>query len=112
MADKQSRVEQFARNIKDIRKQKNMTLKDLEERTGYSNSYLSQIENGHKGIPSQETLIKIAKGLDVSLKTMSELADKQLIQRGTESLSMYSTQELIDELMQRQKIKVKYVLEV
>lgn len=54
-------------NIKRIRKEKNVTLKDLEEITGITNSYISAIENGRKINPSQEKLEMLANALDVNL---------------------------------------------
>ena len=47
-----------------IRHDKHMTLKELERRTGISNSQLSDIEHG-KVSPTIYTLCKIANGLDL-----------------------------------------------
>ncbi len=54
-------------NLKRIRKTKKMTLKQLEEITGITNSYISAIENGRKKNPSTEILEKLAKALDVNV---------------------------------------------
>ena len=54
-------------NIKRLRKEKNITLKDLEEKTGITNSYISAIENGRKINPSQEKLEMLANALNVNL---------------------------------------------
>ena len=43
--------------LRDIRKEKQLSQGDLEERTGLSRCYLSRIENGHT-TPSIETLEK------------------------------------------------------
>ena len=47
--------------------EKNITLKDLEEKTGITNSYISAIENGRKINPSQEKLEMLANALNVNL---------------------------------------------
>nr|DAW30953.1 MAG TPA: Helix-turn-helix XRE-family like protein [Caudoviricetes sp.] len=44
-----------------------MTLKQLEEITGITNSYISAIENGRKKNPSTEILEKLAKALNVNV---------------------------------------------
>jgi len=54
-------------NLKRIRKTKKMTLKQLEEITGITNSYISAIENGRKKNPSTEILEKLAKALNVNV---------------------------------------------
>ncbi|ADQ06475.1 transcriptional regulator, XRE family [Caldicellulosiruptor hydrothermalis 108] len=50
--------------LKNIRKQKKITLQDLSLKTGISVKQLSKIEN-QKAIPSTATLQKIAAALDV-----------------------------------------------
>ena len=55
--------------MKDCRKRQGMTLKDLSERTGFSVSYLSQVERGKSAI----TLVSIKKIGEALGLTMSEL---------------------------------------
>ncbi len=52
--------------IKDIRKEQNLTLKQLSYKTGISATHLNDIENNYK-IPSLIYAIKIAKALKVKL---------------------------------------------
>ena len=52
--------------IRDLRKERGMTMIQLAERTGFSQGFLSKVENS-KSAPSVSTLIKIAKALDVRL---------------------------------------------
>ncbi|ELK46809.1 helix-turn-helix transcriptional regulator [Halobacillus sp. BAB-2008] len=59
-------AKEFGAKLKEIRKNKNITLLELKARTGYSDSYLSQIENGYKDLPKPALLRKLAIGLDVS----------------------------------------------
>ncbi|MGD6818692.1 helix-turn-helix domain-containing protein [Metabacillus sp. 84] len=67
-------AKEFGAKLKDIRKEKKLTLLDLKARTGYSDSYLSQIENGYKDLPKPPLLKKIAEGLDVSYIYLMNLA--------------------------------------
>ncbi|MFC8688760.1 helix-turn-helix domain-containing protein [Brevibacillus porteri] len=56
---------EFGAYLKKLRKAKGLTLTQLGELIGYSNPYLSQIENGQKGIPSPEILKKLSGPLGV-----------------------------------------------
>lgn len=49
--------------IKKVRKEKKVTLKDLEKKIGVSNSALSQIETGVTKSPERQTLIALAREL-------------------------------------------------
>lgn len=51
-------------NIRRERKKKNITQKELGEKVGISNTYLSDMEIGRTN-PSIKTLKKIAQGLDI-----------------------------------------------
>lgn len=62
----------FAKYIKNIRKQKGITLRDFEKRTGISRSYLSLLENGRRDNPSPEVIKKISEVLGIDfLELMS-----------------------------------------
>jgi transcriptional regulator with XRE-family HTH domain len=52
--------------IKKLRKEKNLSLQDLADKTGFSTALLSQLEN-HLVSPPLGTLIRLAKGLEVNL---------------------------------------------
>lgn len=67
-------AKEFGRKLKEIRKEKKITLLDLKAKTGYSDSYLSQIENGYKDLPKPALLRKLAIGLDVSPIYLMNLA--------------------------------------
>lgn len=66
MEDLTMSEEAVGKNIKAIRKQKNITLKDLASRTGFTKSYLSKIERSKKA-PPYSTVKKIALALEVEL---------------------------------------------
>lgn len=58
--------------IKEIRKSKGITLRELEKKTGISNGYLSEIENGRK-IPNYLKALIIAKALKVDLNDIYKI---------------------------------------
>ncbi|QBO35761.1 helix-turn-helix domain-containing protein [Periweissella cryptocerci] len=66
--------EQFGASIKAIREQKNYTVRQVALWSEMSPSYLSQVENAKRDIPSPKTLRKIAKGLRVSEYKIFNLA--------------------------------------
>jgi transcriptional regulator with XRE-family HTH domain len=49
-----------------LRRQKNLSQGDIEERTGLLRCYISRVENGHT-VPAIETLEKFARALDTPL---------------------------------------------
>ncbi|PCF35681.1 hypothetical protein B5C00_01465 [Staphylococcus delphini] len=75
----------IGKNIKKIRKEKNITLEKLSKKTGFSAGYISQVENGKREKPSREFLKSITYGLDVSEtylitgnKTIADLSEDEL----------------------------------
>lgn len=63
-------AKQFGLYIKKLRTERKMTIRQLELYSGVSNSYLSQVENGKRGIPSPEIIKKLSKGLKVDYNEM------------------------------------------
>lgn len=55
----------FGEYLRDLRKEKNLSMTKLEKTAGVSSSYIANIENGKRGIPSPEVLSKLAKALGV-----------------------------------------------
>lgn len=60
----------FGQYIRSIRNEREMTIRQLELYSGVSNSYLSQLENGKRGIPSPDIIKKLAKGLRVDYNNL------------------------------------------
>ncbi|MBH0228832.1 helix-turn-helix domain-containing protein [Halobacillus yeomjeoni] len=56
----------FGDSIKKIRIEKGLTMREVERRSGISQAYLSQIENGKRSTPKYDTVIKLSKGLGVN----------------------------------------------
>lgn len=63
---KKQEILSIGKKIKEIREKKKLSLKELSNRTGYSESILSQIEN-HFISPPLGALLNIAKGLEISV---------------------------------------------
>lgn len=57
---------QISNRLKDIRKEKNVTLQELAEIAGITKSMLSQVENS-RSIPSLSVLLSLIKALNVDL---------------------------------------------
>src|SRR5437867_1752378 len=57
-----------------VRKRRDLKLRDVEEATGISNPYLSQLETGKITEPSPKVLHKLAELYRVSYRTLLELA--------------------------------------
>ena len=53
--------------IRDIRKEKEITLLELSKRTGISVGYLCHLEKGSRSNPSLEVMDKISKALNKSI---------------------------------------------
>jgi transcriptional regulator with XRE-family HTH domain len=70
MVDKQ----EFGEKIKQIRESKNISVRQAAIKADMSHSYLSQIENGLREIPSKKVLIKMAKGLRMTETEIFKIA--------------------------------------
>lgn len=60
----------IAFKIKEIRKNKNLTLYNLSKNTGISRTYLRALENNKKSNPTIQTLYQIALALNVNIKDL------------------------------------------
>ena len=56
--------------LKQYREINKLTLRHVEEKTGISNAYLSQLENDKIAHPSANTLYKLSQTYDVELETL------------------------------------------
>ncbi|HEY2546846.1 MAG TPA: helix-turn-helix transcriptional regulator [Candidatus Acidoferrum sp.] len=52
--------------LRELREKKNLSQREIEQRSGLLRAYLSRVENGHT-IPTIETLEKWAKALEVPM---------------------------------------------
>jgi SOS regulatory protein LexA len=65
---------QFGAYLKSLRQQNKLTIRQLMDKSGVSNAYLSQLENGKRGLPSPEILMKIHGPLKVGYDELMEKA--------------------------------------
>jgi transcriptional regulator with XRE-family HTH domain len=61
--------------LKLLREQKRLSQGDIEERTGLLRCYVSRVENNHT-VPSVETLVKLARALEVPMYRLFYEDDK------------------------------------
>ncbi|USS93798.1 helix-turn-helix domain-containing protein [Fructilactobacillus ixorae] len=64
----------FGQKLRDIRKSKGFSIRQVAMQAGTSNPYLSQVENGKRSIPKPSTLRKIAKGLRIPESEIFKMA--------------------------------------
>lgn len=76
-------IDTLGESIKTLRKERNMTLKTLASKTGFSISFLSQLERG-KSSATLESLKKISLALDVNPGFFfdEENKEEQIVRRG------------------------------
>lgn len=80
----------MANRIREIRKQKNVTLEELAELTGISHTHLSRIQGGLRGL-SLENVIKIARALKVEpVEITDEFDHEDLAHAGDMPASMFT----------------------
>ncbi|MGM7720574.1 helix-turn-helix domain-containing protein [Metabacillus sp. Hm71] len=65
---------EFGKYLRQIRRESGLTLRGLENLSGVTNAYLSQIENGKRGIPSPDILKKIHEPLDIDYYELMQKA--------------------------------------
>ncbi|AQU78304.1 helix-turn-helix domain-containing protein [Planococcus faecalis] len=64
----------FSEYIRETRTRKDLSLKEVAEKGGFSHSYLSQIETGKRGAPKSTMIKKLAEGLGVPYLLLLEKA--------------------------------------
>lgn len=64
----------FYDKLRDMRKLKGFTIRELADRSGVSAAYISQLENGNRGIPSPDVLMKLSEGLNTSYSDLMDIA--------------------------------------
>ncbi len=69
--------------IKELREGKKLSLREMEEKSGISNAYISQVENGQIRRPSPNFLHKISEVLDYPYELLMERAGHVVPKTGT-----------------------------
>jgi len=100
--------------LKRIRKERKLTLRVVEEKTGISNAYLSQVENDKIARPSPSFLNKLAKCYDVSYERLMQLAGHPLPAKPNEKERLepaFRTSGSFDDLTEEEKKRVREYIE-
>ncbi len=79
-------TQNVSRNLKRIRKSREMSLDDVAKQTGISKSMLGQIERG-VSIPTVETLGKLVSGLRISFNSLITAAKNDVVLVSKEKLT-------------------------
>lgn len=64
----------FYEELRHLRKLKGYTIREVAHRSGVSTAYISQLENGNRGLPSPEILKKLSEGLNTPYEELMRLA--------------------------------------
>lgn len=71
-------MSEFGKFLKKLRHNRNMSLRDVEKVAKLSNSYLSQLENGSRGIPTLKTMQKIAVAYGTTVEELTKIANNTM----------------------------------
>jgi transcriptional regulator with XRE-family HTH domain len=99
---------EFNEYLKKLRKENNLSIRQLALYSEVSSAYLSQIETGSRGIPSPEVLKKLCKPLKVSYEELMQVAG--YIEEEVQS-KISKHDEIFDSLAEITKLAKKYGLE-
>jgi transcriptional regulator with XRE-family HTH domain len=69
--------ESFGEFLRALRMSNHLTLRQVEERVNVSIGYLSQIEQGERGVPHLKILEKLAEAYNVPVENLVRAASKQ-----------------------------------
>lgn len=103
----ENKVKEFGEYLKNKRKEKGLSIRKLEELSGVSNAYLSQLENGKRGMPSPEIIKKINGPLGVEYDELMEKAG--YIDLHPETVSIIKNNDLNEVLTNAAEIFIKSV---
>jgi HTH-type transcriptional regulator, competence development regulator len=68
--------ETFGQILKELRRNKNISQRELADKVGVDFSYISKVENDRLGAPSAETIIKISNILDMPSEILLSYSGK------------------------------------
>ncbi|MGL4731517.1 MAG: helix-turn-helix domain-containing protein [Clostridium sp.] len=96
-------MQNLGTRIKEIRETKNMSIYQLANISGLSDSHLGRIENGKRDNPGINTVIKIAEALNITVEDLIEKKDFYKLELSTVEILDYKI--LVDGIMLNQKQK-------
>ena len=85
----------FGQRLREIRRAKNISQRELADRVGVDFTYLSKIENDRMPAPSGKTIAALARELDVDPDELSVLAGKipadlvDVLRQNTDAIKMF-----------------------
>lgn len=89
--------------LKQLRLDKNLTIRQLEKKSGVSNAYISQLENGKRGLPTPDVLKKLHEPLGVGYDELMEKAGyisaETRMELLPETIQTMKTYEVLNELI-------------
>ena len=91
--------------LKEVRNQKRLTLRAVEEKTAISNAYLSQLENDKISSPSPTVLHKLAECYSISYERLMKLTGYPINEERQKPVFRSSTDD-VDDLTPEEKEKV------
>ena len=90
----------FGKELRRLRKEKKLTVRTLAELAKVSQSYITNIENGKRGIPSPEILQKLSKPLGVPYLELMRIAGhvqiEEINKKWTGAVQAASMQNFLD----------------
>lgn len=75
----------FGEYLKQLREDRKMTLRDVEEKAKISNAYLSQVENGLRSVPTMKVLSRLAEVYGVAATLLAQQATAEIRDEKIES---------------------------
>jgi transcriptional regulator with XRE-family HTH domain len=95
--------------LRRVRKERKLTLRGLEEKTGISNAYLSQIENGKIFKPSPSVLHKLAGFYGISYENLMKIAGYPMASRNQKTVLFRSSAGLEEITEEEEKELLEYL---
>jgi transcriptional regulator with XRE-family HTH domain len=104
-------MEQLAAYLKKARKDKGLTLRAVQQETGVSNPYLSQLENGKIRKPSPSVLHKLADCYGVSYELLLQLGGHPTPKRQNPPQPFHRIGTRLEDLTEEEEEKLTEYLE-
>jgi transcriptional regulator with XRE-family HTH domain len=97
-------IKSLGKFLKETRRKRNLTLRAVQEKTGISNAYLSQLENSKISNPSPNTLFRLSELFDIPYEHLMSLAGYPLPKT---TKSAFRVQSDFSELTHEEKERVR-----
>ena len=75
----------FGEFLKELRLDRKLTLRDVQDKVKISNAYLSQVERGERNIPTMKILVKLANVYGVPVSLLNKKAEDELKRQSQET---------------------------